>query len=106
DVEAAAREDRAAGFLQILRIDEPQGRQAMQRVVEVGNLLADQLELVGGLVVGEHMPIAIQDQAAAGGNRIEPHAVALRELDVVVMAVDLQIYQPPDQRQRQQRNDD
>src|SRR6185312_11370482 len=98
--------DRAARLLQVVGIDQPQRRQAPQRVIEVGYLLADQLELVGGFVVGEYVPVTVQNQPAAGGDRIEPHAIALRELDVIVVAIDLQVDQAADQRQRQQRDDD
>ncbi len=100
-VEAAARENHVPGVLDLLGVDQAEGGQPPQRVVEVRDLFADQLELVGGLVVGEDLAVAVQDQAAAGRNRVEAHAVALRQFDVVVVPPDLQEHQTADQRQHQ-----
>ena len=76
-VEAAAQEDRAARVLEFIALNESERDQALEGVVQVGHLLADQLELVGRLVVRQDVAAAIENHAAAGWNRIEPHAIAL-----------------------------
>ena len=70
-VEAAAREDDAPRVVEFIGIDQAERGQALQRVVEIRHLLADQLQLVGGLVVGQHLAVAVEDQAAAGRDRLE-----------------------------------
>src|ERR1019366_5661289 len=56
---------------------------------------------IGRLVVGQYVAAAIENQAAAGRYRVEPYAVALGELHVIVMAKHLQVAQAREQRQPQ-----
>ena len=57
--------------------DQLQLRQAAQGSGEVGNLLAHQLQLIRGLVFGQHLAVAIEDEAPVGGNGLQSCAVAL-----------------------------
>ena len=105
-VEGATRENHAPRVLEVIAVDEPERGQALERVVEIGYLLAHQLELVGRLVVGHHLAVAIEDQPAAGRDRIQPHPVALRQLGVIVVAQHLQENQATDQGQHHQGDHD
>src|SRR5580658_9667479 len=105
-VEGATRENHAARVLDLVAIDEPERGQATEGVVEIGYLLAHQLELVGRLVVGHHRAAAVEDQPAAGRNRIQPHPIALRQLGVIVVAHYLQENQAADEHQHQDGDHD
>ena len=76
-VEAAARQHGAPRIVDLLRRQQAERGETPQRVAEIGGLLADQFQLVGGLVVDQHRAIAVEDQAAACRYRVETHAIAL-----------------------------
>ena len=59
-----------------------------------------------GTVLREHCAVAIEDQAALRGQGFDAHAIALRELGVIVVARHLQHHEPADQHQRQRDDDD
>ena len=86
----SGRSDLAAD-LELLGVDEPKGGQRLECRVQVRDLLAHELELVGRLIFREHLARTIQDEAAIRRDRLDARAVALRKLQVVVMAHDLQL---------------
>ena len=57
-------------------------------------------------MLGEHLAIAVEDEAARGGNGLDADAVTLRQLGVVVVADHLQQEQARDQDQRERHDDD
>jgi hypothetical protein len=65
------------GLNYVIGIDESESGQALQGVVEVGNLLSGELELVGRLVVHHDCAIAVEDQAAAGWDRLGAYSITL-----------------------------
>src|SRR4029078_11188430 len=104
-VEHTARANDAPERLDVVWIEELELGQAMQRVAKNPSLLRNQLQLEGRLVVHQHAAAAVQDQPAAGRNRILAHAVALRELQVIIVTNDLQHNQLAQQAQAQQADD-
>ena len=56
-VEAAAGVDGALELVDVLGADQSELHQARQRPVDVRHLLGHQLELVGGLVAGDHLAV-------------------------------------------------
>jgi hypothetical protein len=96
-VEGAARVDGALDLVDVLGADQAELHQARQRLVDVRHLLGHQLELVGGLVAGDDLAAAVEDQAAGRRDRLGTHAVTLAELGVVIVARHLQQEQPHDQ---------
>ena len=77
--------------LDVVRIEQLERRPGAAACRQVRGLFRNQLELEGRFVVDQHASAPVEDQAAAGRNRILAHAVALRELEVVVVANDLQV---------------
>jgi hypothetical protein len=65
--------------------------------LHVRHFLRHQFQLVGRLVAGDQFAVAIEDQAARAGDRLDTHAVALRQIRVVVMPHHLQHEQARDQ---------
>ena len=82
-------------------LDEP-----LQRGVDVGHALAHQFELEGRAILGEHLPVAIEDEPALRGQRFDAHAIALRELGVIVVAHHLQHHQAADEHQGERGDDE
>ena len=105
-LEAAARAHQLARFVEIVGRQHADLDEALERGVDVGHALAHQFELEGGAVLRQHRAIAIEDQAALRGQRLDAHAIALRQLGVVVVAHHLQHHQPADQHQRQRDDDE
>ena len=89
-VESAARVDGALDLVDVLGADQIQLHQAVERRVDVRHFLGHELELVRRLVAGDQLAVAIEDQAARRRDRLGAHAVALRELGVVVVPHHLQ----------------
>ena len=67
---------------------------------------ANQLQLEGRLVVDQHAAVAVENQAAAGRDRILAYAITLREFQVVVVADDLQVDELAEQAQAQHADDE
>ena len=76
-----------------------------QRVVEIVHLLRDQFELVGGQVLGDDAPFAVEDQPADGRHRLDAHAVALGFFGEQRVVDDLQLHQARDDDGDQQNRD-
>ena len=76
-------------------------RERAIQCLNVPHLLAHQFDLVGGPVLGQHDAVTIEDQSAAGRDRVGAHAVALREFGVVLVSQDLQEKQAPSDGQEQ-----
>ncbi len=101
-LERAPRKHQLAHAADVSRLEQPEAHQACERVLEFSRLLADQLELVGGRVLGDHAPGAVEDDAPVRRQRLDAGAVALRQLDVVRVLHDLQPEGTADQRDRDQ----
>ena len=82
-------------------LDEP-----LQRGFDVRHALAHQFELEGGAVLRQHLSIAVEDEPALRGQRFDAHAIALRELGVVVVAHDLQHDQAADEHDGERGDDE
>ncbi len=100
-VKAATGQDHVCGLGHLIHIDEAQRREPLEGVIEVGYLFACELELVSRLVVDQHRAVAIQDQAAAGRNRLGADPVTLRQVGVIVVTHHLQEIETSEQGQRQ-----
>ena len=87
-------------------VEQPELRQADQRRVDVGDLLARQLQLIRGRVGRERQAVAVEDQPAVRRNRLDLDAVALREIREVVVLNDLQPHQSRDHRAEREQHDD
>ena len=74
---------------QVVLLQQFQADQARERGVEVGNLLAGEGQLVRRGVLRQDAPLAVVDDAAVGGQRIDAHPVALRQVGIVVVPHDL-----------------
>jgi hypothetical protein len=61
----------------------------LQRSIQVGNLLGDEIELIGGLIAGQYAAMPIENETARGGNGLDTDPVTLRELRIVVLPEDL-----------------
>ena len=77
-----------------------------ERGVDVGHALAHQLELERRAILGEHRAVAIEDEAALRGQRLDAHAVALRELGVIVVAHHLQHHEAADEHDGERDDDE
>ena len=104
-LERAAGQHELAHAADVARLEQAESRQPRERVLEVTRLFADQLELVGGRVLGDHAPGAVEDDAAIRRQRLDAGAIALRQLDVVRVLHDLQPERAADQRDRDQGDD-
>jgi hypothetical protein len=74
----------------IARVDQIEFREALERGVEVGDLLARELDLIGGRIGRKRLSAAIQDESAVRRDRFDANAIALRQLREVLIAHDLQ----------------
>ena len=75
----------------VARLDELQPGQALQGRVDIGNLLGNELELVGRQVFREHAPLAVEYQPADGRHRFDPDPVTERTLREVLVLDNLQL---------------
>ena len=80
--------------LNIARIDEFQRCQPLQGRVDIGHLLRDQFELVGGQVFRERAALAVEHQAADGRYRLNPDTVAEGAFREMLVIEDLQLDEP------------
>ncbi len=102
------RQDGAFEAAHIVRIEQSDGHQARQGRVEFrhpADLLSHQLELKRRQIVSEHHAMAVENQTAAGGDRVGMHSIALRQLGIVSVLDDLQIKEPPGNGQQQHGDD-
>ncbi len=90
----------------VLAVDQCQRRETTERVVDIGDLLGNQFELIGRQVFGDHATLAIENQAANRGNRLDTHPVTLRFLGEQFVIDDLQENKAHDNHAEQQRRDD
>ena len=90
----------------ICGIDELQGREAMQGIVNVVDELGNEFELVGRQVFGNDAPFPVEDQPADRRRRYDAHAVALRLFGKQLVIDDLQLHQSCDDEAEQQQRDD
>ena len=104
-VEAAPRIDRLAQAADLGRGEQPELDELLQRRIEVGRLLAGQLELVGRTVERDCLAVAVVDQPARGRHGLDADAVALRQLAEMVEAQHLQVEQAHDQGAGAERHD-
>ena len=104
-VEAAPRIDRLTQAADLRRGEQPELGKALQRRIEVGRLLADQLELIGRAVERDRLAVAVVDQPSRGRNGIDTDAVALRQLAEVIEAHHLQIEETHRQGDGAERHD-
>ena len=93
-VERPARTDGATREVEFVEVQHADADETLERGFEVLDLFPDELELIGGTVLGEHRPGAVVDHAARRGQRFDAHAIALRKVGEVVVALDLQPEQP------------
>jgi hypothetical protein len=105
-LEAAAGTHQCARLVQVVCRQHADGHQPLQRGIHVWHALAHQLELERGTVLRENRAVAIEDEAALCRQGLDAYPVALRQVRVIVVAEDLQHYQPAHQHQREQRDDD
>src|SRR5207244_2373015 len=96
-VEAAARLDRALELADFLGTDELEPHEPRECVLEIRHFLGDHLELIGGLVAGDHLAVAVENQPARRGDRLIADPIALGEVGVVLVPGDLQHEQPHDE---------
>jgi hypothetical protein len=103
------QQDGAADIRDFFAVQETDVDQLGERGIQgldVADLLAHQLDLKGRQVVGQHHPMAVQDQPAAGRDGLGADAVAQRLAGVVVVPQHLQIEQAAGHRQQQHGSDD
>ena len=105
-LETAARTHEPLRFVEIVGgqhadLDEP-----FERGVDIRHALAHELELERGAILGEHLAVAIEDQAALRGQRLDAHAIALRKLGVIVVSHHLQHDQAADQHDGERGDDE
>ena len=105
-VERAPREDRLPEALDAPRRQQLQRDQPREGVLEVRDLLADELELVGRAVQRQRLAVAVEDQPARRRHRVDADPVALGQLAEVIVADDLQVEQPRAQHAEQQEDDE
>ena len=72
-----------------------------QRAIEIVDLLADRDELPVRPVLGDHEAVAVVDEPARRRQRLDPEAIALRQLDEPLVVDDLQLHEPRDEQARQ-----
>ena len=96
-VEAAARLDGALELADVLGTDELELHEPRECVLEIRHFLGDHLELIGGLVAGDHLAAAVENQPARRGDRLIADPIALGEVGVVLVPGDLQHEQPHDE---------
>ncbi len=65
-------------------------RELVDGALDVAHLAGRDLERVGGIVGGEHLAVAVEDEAAVGNHGHHGDAVGLRERVVVLALDDLQ----------------
>ena len=102
------REQRAPDRTDLLGIQQADVDQTCEAGIHLrlrAHLFAHQFELECGQVLGQHHPVAVENQSAARGYRIDTNPVSLRELGIVVMAQHLQIEEAGGDRQQQRRDD-
>ena len=105
-VEAAPRTDQPPHPVEVLGREQFEFHEARQGLLDVGRLLADQLELVSRTVEREWLAMAVQDQPAARRQRLDADAVALRQVAEVVVPDHLQVEQPRDECGHQHQDHD
>ena len=96
-----------AEILQVTVADLHQFAQSAQGGLEVRHTLPDKGQYVRRAIVGQQHTVAVEDQAALGGQRLQLHAIALRLGAVGLVMGDLQAVIPgQDHRQRDTDDDD
>ena len=105
DVETAPRIDRLAQAVDVRRGQKSEIGEPRQGRVEIRGLLADDLELVGGPVERDGLAVAVVDQAARRGHRVDADAIALRELAEVIESQYLEVEEPHYQCDGAERHD-
>jgi hypothetical protein len=74
-LEAAARLHELARFVEIVERQHADLDEPLQRGFDVGHAFAHEFELERGVILGEHLAVAIEDEAALRGQRLDAHAV-------------------------------
>jgi hypothetical protein len=100
----AAAPHALAEFLQVRRLDGDQLGELGQGGVQALHPLHDQGQGVAGPVVGEEHAVAVKDQAAFRGQRLQLHAVALGCRAVGLVVADLQRVVARQQQAQQQQH--
>ncbi len=90
-LEALALVHQALEALAVLGGDLHDGRESGDGGFEIGHLARGDLERVGGVVVGEHDPVAVQDQPAVRDNGNDRDAVVFGQCVIVVVLHDLDV---------------
>ena len=104
-LERAARQHELAHARDVARIEQPESRQPAERDLEIAGLLAHDLELVGGRVLGDDAAGAVVDHAAVRRQRLDARAIALRQLDIVRVLDDLEPERAAGKQERDDRDD-
>src|SRR2546426_9612880 len=87
-------------------LDVDDGRELVDRALEVGDLAERELQRIRGVVAGEHHAVAVEDEPAVGRIRYDRNAVVLG-LGVVVLVLDhLKVEKAPEQDRERGENDD
>ena len=63
--------------IDVFAVDQPEAREAVQRLIRVRNLLRCQFELITRQVFGQYCTIAVVDQAAGWRQGLHAYPVAL-----------------------------
>ena len=97
---------RSRNVFVLARIDEPERLELLQRLVETLDFLRDRDELPAREVLRDHDAVAIVDEPARRRQRLEPEAVALRELGEALVVDDLENDEPRDEQPGEEHDDD
>ena len=89
----------------VIGIEQTDFREPGKRRIEIRNLLAPQLQLIGRSVGRKRHTVAIEDESPIGRNRLDLDAITLRQIEEVVVLDDLQPHQTRDDRTDRERND-
>ena len=104
-LERAPRQHQLAHAARIVRLEQPEALEPREREVEVAGLLAHEFQLVGRRVLGDDPAGAVEDQSAIGRQRLDARAVALRQLEVMLVLQHLQPESAPGQQQHERHDD-
>ena len=104
-LEAAMGAHEVAQRLVLARIDEAERLELLQRLVEALDFLRDRDELPAREIVRDHDAVAIVDEPARRRQRLEPEAVALRELGEALVVDDLENDEPRDEQPGEEHDD-
>src|SRR3989475_11988981 len=87
-------------------LDVDDGRELVDRALEIRDLAERELQRIRGVVAGEHHAVAVEDEPAVGLNRHDRNAVVLGLGVVILVLDDLQVEKAPEQDRERGEHDE